>query len=306
MLVTDNIYYIKLGEGGEWESTSIKKGMLRFGYRETTHEFCLEERWDEVRNELSRIRNKDGVVTRDINQIKIFYHSTPDSIFITFHGGLLYWCRAQPEVTVANEDNARERLTLNGWSCRSLGGALLGTDKLSGSLVAVQGFQGTICRIKEREYLLRKLNDQPLPQSVEIDKIRTDYVRAAEALVRLLCWEDFELLVDLIFTRSGWSRLSSVGGTQKSVDFEISLPTTREIASVQVKSRADVNMLFDYIERFNASRKYHKLFFVWHTGNIDIGSLQRCPANVVLYNCRRISELVVDLGLVNWVRDKVN
>jgi hypothetical protein len=43
-------------------------------------------------------------------------------------------------------------------------GATLSSEKLSGNLLKVQSFQGTICEIKEFEYLKLKLNGQVLPQ----------------------------------------------------------------------------------------------------------------------------------------------
>ena len=68
--------------------------------------------------------------------------------------------------------------------------------------------------------------------------------------LKLLDWRDFETLVDLIFARSGWNRVSAVGGNQKLIDLEQSM--TRERAAVQVKSQANQKALDDYTRRIDA------------------------------------------------------
>lgn len=40
--------FIKLGEGGRWESECLKAGTLRFGYQEIPHEACVSGNWSEV------------------------------------------------------------------------------------------------------------------------------------------------------------------------------------------------------------------------------------------------------------------
>ena len=72
-------------------------------------------------------------------------------------------------------------------------------------------------------------------------------------LMRLLTWQDFELLVDLVFTNSGWRRVGPVGKTQKTVDIELMLPTTGERAFVQVKSSAGKRDLDEYLAGCDAS-----------------------------------------------------
>jgi hypothetical protein len=36
--------------------------------------------------------------------------------------------------------------------------------------------------------------------------------------------DDFELLIELVFSSSGWRRISAVGGTQKTLDIALTLP----------------------------------------------------------------------------------
>ncbi|WP_162484273.1 hypothetical protein [Yersinia intermedia] len=59
------------------------------------------------------------------------------------------------------------------------------------------------------------------------------------------------MLVDLIFSASGWRRTGSLGRTQKTVDIE--LPTTGERAFVQVKSVAEQSVFSGYLSLFQTS-----------------------------------------------------
>src|SRR5690606_4976541 len=110
------------------------------------------------------IRNDAGAATRDVNQIRIFYETHEDCLFVTLVGGLLYWCQPSDEVEIL-PDGTRRRATVRGWQSTSIGGQLLSADRLSGGLLKVQMFQGTICEVQAKEYLLRKVNDQLSPES---------------------------------------------------------------------------------------------------------------------------------------------
>ena len=48
-LEATSTHYIKLGRGGEWEAEAIGEGLLRFGYRELSHELCVAGDWEGAR-----------------------------------------------------------------------------------------------------------------------------------------------------------------------------------------------------------------------------------------------------------------
>ena len=124
-------------------------------------------------------------------------------------------------------------------------------------------------------------------------------------MMQLLTWQDFELLVDLIFSNSGWRRIGQVGKTQKTVDLELMLPTTGERAFVQVKSSAGKRQLADYLSRLEESALYDKMFFVWHSGDVgDVSDAEN--ANVTLLGPEVLARMVFDAGLTSWLRDKVS
>ena len=105
---------------------------------------------------------------------------------------------------------------------------------------------------------------QDLPEVAAARSARSALLRSTTDLMRLLTWRDFELLIELVFSQSGWRRISASGGTQKTIDIELVLPTTGEAAFVQVKSKTNQVQLDDYIERF-AERDDARMFYVYHT-----------------------------------------
>lgn len=301
-VIAEKGYFIKLGEGGEWETECLRDGLLRFGYREALHDDCLQGRWDQIRAFWLKARGDKGAATRDTNQIRIFYEADESAVFITFHGGMLYWCHALPGVTEDPTNGTRIRRTVDGWHNISVGGVSLRTDKLSGALLRVQGFRGTICSVKQLPYLLRRINDEVSPAIAQADAARTSYIASIEDLISLLTWQEFELLVDLIFANSGWRRLGSIGNTQKSIDLELLMPTTGELAFIQVKAQANTAHFLDYLGRYEAYDKYDRMFFAWHSGTLKPPTDR---PDVILLDRSRLAEMTLDAGLAAWLRDKV-
>lgn len=301
-VTASHLYYIKLGRGGDWEAESLRDGVLRFGYREAPHDLCARGDWQGVWEAMKTIRGDAGAATRDVNQIQAYYEADEHSIFITFVGGLLYWCRPSGPVELL-DDRSHRRQTAEGWRNTSVNGSLLSADRLSGRLLKVQMFRGTICDVRAGDYLLRKLSDQLSPEVTAAEEAERALMTAIVELMRLLTWQDFELLVDLVFSTSGWRRMSQVGRTQKTVDLELILPSTAERAFVQVKSQATSAALNDYVARLAEADAYDRMFFVWHTGDI---AEESSPAGVILLGPQKLSRMVLDAGLSSWLREKVS
>jgi len=294
-------YYIKLGSGGEWEEDCLRDRILRLDYRETPHEACLAGDWDAVKQFWMSRRRDVGAASRDAQQIRIFYEADEHSVFITFHRGLMHWCRPAGQVTLL-DDGSRYRSTVTGWNSRNAGDKILSVDRLSGGLLKVQGFRGTICKVKAADYLIRKLNDDPLPEVAAAEEAANAHRKALIGLMRLLTWRDFELLVELVFSTSGWRRVSEVGRTQKTVDLELILPTTAERAFVQVKSEATSGTVRGYRGELDGS-VYDRMFFVWHTGMVENENPDK---SVSLIGPEKLATMVLDAGLGSWLIEKVS
>ncbi|WP_454690206.1 restriction endonuclease [Achromobacter aloeverae] len=297
------VYFIKLGEKGKWVNECLERGTLRFGYHAAPHDLCCAEQWDEVRKHLIQWRGKDDrVATSDLNQIKKFYTAPADAIFVTFANGFLYWCQARPGVTPL-PDGGRERATVKGWSKTSLGGKELNTVQLSGHLLKVQAFRGAICDVSASDYVVRKLTDTPLEIVAAAEDAEAALVVALEALIRRLTWNDFEVFVDLIFTASGWRRVTTVGGGQHTVDMQLVLPTTGERASVQVKGQISARNLQRFADDMLPDSGFGRMFLAWHSGAREDHAI---GDGVTLLGPRRLAAMAVDAGLSGWLREKIS
>ncbi|HCE21054.1 MAG TPA: hypothetical protein DF282_00880, partial [Hyphomonas sp.] len=100
--------FIKLGRAGEWEKGCLADGTIRFGYRETPHDLCVAGDWEAVQRFWTERRGNSGTASNGVRQIRSFYESEASTIFVTFFGGLLYWCRPTGPVEVL-EDRSRLR-----------------------------------------------------------------------------------------------------------------------------------------------------------------------------------------------------
>ncbi|HWH59987.1 MAG TPA: hypothetical protein VN682_20325 [Terriglobales bacterium] len=81
-------------------------------------------------------------------------------------------------------------------------------------------------------------------------------------LLRLLDPNDFETLGGLIFETSGWRRISTVGGNQKTTDIDLLLPTTGEKALVQIKSSTTQAEFQSYLDEFKRLRRDFSWLFI--------------------------------------------
>jgi hypothetical protein len=66
--------------------------------------------------------------------------------------------------------------------------------------------------------------------------MRAAMIAVAEVMIAGLRCADFETLVDLIFARSGWQRISRLGGSQKGFDLIVRSPESRELTLSSCKS----------------------------------------------------------------------
>lgn len=296
-------HYIKLGRGGEWEAEAIQAGVLRFGYRELDHQLCIAGDWAAAREAWRAHRgDNEAVLTSDMNQVRTFYTAPETSVFITFHAGRMHWCRPSGQVEML-DDRSKRRGTVDGWHGQTVGSENLFYERLSGRLLKVQGFRGTVCAVDAEDYLLRKIGDEVTPQVQAAIEAEAQIIAAISGLMGLLTWQDFELLVDLAFSSSGWKRTGATGGVQNTVDIEFVLPSTQERAFVQVKSRATPAQLNNYVERMAQMDGVHRMFFVWHTG--DVGAAPE-HGMVTLIGPGKLARMVLDAGLATWLRQKVS
>jgi hypothetical protein len=157
--------YIKLGEGGKWERECIEEQQtLRIGFEEVPHSLCSEGNWVEVAALLGQGRWA-RVASGFTNQIRLFYEAGRDVLWITFCAARLWWCFSEPGVTLL-PDGSKTRAVVGRWMSCDVQGRQLDTARLSGRLVMLQRYQGTICSVghERLEYLARKINSRDEPE----------------------------------------------------------------------------------------------------------------------------------------------
>jgi hypothetical protein len=155
--------------------------------------------------------------------------------------------------------------------------------------------------VRDGEYVLRRILGKKSPEVDRALVAITNLQSSVLDMIRLLGPKDFEILVDLVFSTSGWRRLGPVGKTQKTLDLDLTLPSTGERAFMQIKSKATDADLSDYMQRLDELGQYNRMFFVYHTGNVHTDS-----ENVIVIGPEKLSKLIVDAGLASWLVQKVS
>jgi len=303
LVTCKNAYYVKLGRKGAWEKASIKKGLIRIGWRQQALSDINNGRWGIIQRQLEKEMADQGVATRDCRALRMLCESTVDDIWITFHGNRLWWCKVAESKIY--EDKTSKYRKVQGWHSEDVLGKPLLTTQIPGSLSKIQGFRGTICKVKEVEDLRRLVNRQHSSEYTAILYSKENLCRHIEDGIRKLHWKDFEMLVDLLFRETGWRRVSGVGETMKFSDLDLEEPITGDMYQVQIKSRATLREFQEYADNFTGG-KYRKLFFVVHSPDQKLAKHNQTEANQVeVLGPSKIAEMVVNLGMVTWLTNKI-
>lgn len=297
-------YYIKLGSGGKYEKGCIEDShTIRLGYNEIPHDLCQNSQWEDVWTEVAQVYGSDpGATTRHVNQIRIFYEADDTTLWVTFYRNRLWWCFARSEIELL-PDNSKIRPVIDSWRCENIQGQSLGTSQLSGSLLSMQGFRGTICSVKEFDYLVRKINAETSPTEQAALDAQETLLNALVPIIQGLPWKEFELLVDLIFRQAGWQRTGDLGKTQKAIDLELLSPIAQERYRVQVKSKAGLAQFEQFKTETNDTADFSRCYFVVHSpsGNLDKG--QETDTHK-LWLPGDLARLTLQYGLADWVIGK--
>lgn len=301
----DKALFIKLGEGGMWEAECLRDGTMRFGYQEVPHGICAAGDWGAVERIVLTSSKDRGSATRHVNQIRQFYEVDETVLWITFHSDRLWWCFSRPEVLPLPGDE-KSRQVIGAWSDSDVNGERLLKGRLSGRLLAVQGFQGTICSVSELEYLLHKINGTVQPHVAAAQTAFENLQTALAPIIKKLHHKDLEILTDLIFRHAGWQRVGVSGGTEKDIDLDLISPLTGERIGVQVKSRATSDVWRAYRDKFADMRGFARFYFVTHSPDKILcreASIVDDPS-FVFWGVEQLAYQSVRGGLVGWLIDK--
>jgi hypothetical protein len=102
-ITSKSAFYVKLGRNGVWESSSIENNILRIGWPQQDLTDINGCNWEKIQKELENETTNKGTATRDCRALKMLCESTPDDIWITFHGSCLWWTKVADPIIY--EDN---------------------------------------------------------------------------------------------------------------------------------------------------------------------------------------------------------
>jgi hypothetical protein len=307
------VRYMKLGGAGFWEKECIEKGIIRFGFHPSGElrknayprnaerfRLCMVGRWDKLRKSYIEDGRTEGVATNFTKQTQLIFQNEPEILWITFIGERLYWGRLESGPPKQDPRDGISRKVVGGWKETDLNGDMLTKNGLPGAVTKLAAFKGTSCDVDVAKYLIQRINGQKIPEVERAVAALKEIELAVLEMIRLLGHKDFEILIELVFSTSGWRRQGVVGKTQKTKDIELTLPSTGERAFVQVKSRTTSKQLDEYVDRIDQLGPYNRMFYVYHTGEAKTDD-----ERVIVWGPEKIAELVVNAGLVNWVMGKV-
>ncbi len=299
--------FIKLGEAGGWEADCIARGELRFGYHPVPHEACLAGRWGEVESALREISRDAGAVTRHLKQVRDFYEAAEDVVWVTFFADRLWWCRSRPGVT-RHPNGDKTRAVVGAWSDQDLAGEPLLKGRLSGKLLALQMYRGTICSVGELSYLLHKINATAEPHVARAQAAFEALQQALHPIIRSLHPKDLEILVDLVFRQAGWQRVGVSGGVEKDIDLDLISPVTGERIAVQVKADTRVAEWNAYRQKYADMRGFSRFYFVTPSTRPELleAARQGEDASYVFWGIEQIAAQAVRGGLTGWLLDKAS
>jgi hypothetical protein len=304
LITPTRVRYIKLGERGRWEQACIKSGIIRIGFGSGHPERfgqCSTGHWSALAESFIAEGKDKGTATRSTNELRLFFEDDGSILWITFVGERLYWGLLDQSEPVPNAgEDGVDRGVLNGWRSTDLQGDPLTKDRLSGALTKLTGYRGTSCDVDVDKYVIGRINGKKTPEVERAIEASAEMKSAMLGLMRLLTPKDFELLVDLVFSTSGWRRVGSVGKTQKTLDLDLTLPSTGERAFVQVKSKTSSAELAEYVALIGDG-PYDKMFFVFHSGEADT-----LDKRVTVIGPEKLADLLIDAGLTTWLIRKVS
>ena len=298
------VRYIKLGAGGVWEAECLERGIMRISFgTENAERFdhCRTGRWSDLFESFIAEGTNKGTATRFTREVRLFFEDDSSTLWITFVGERLCWGFIDNASPAPHADgDGVWRPIARGWRWSDLNGEELTKDRLSGALTKLAAYRGTSCDVDQADYIVRRINGTKTPAVERALVASLEMKDAALGLMRLLQPRDFELLVDLVFTTSGWRRVGIVGKTQKTLDLDLVLPSTGERAFVQVKSKTTSQELAEYVATLEDS-PFDRMFYVFHSGEATTDD-----ERVSVIGPESLADLVMDAGLVDWLIRKVS
>ena len=323
------VRYIKLGDKGRQEMACIRENFCYIGFcssdpdcfhlmmeaKNATSKRDKEEAWKKVWDFHFHPLNSQGLerrrrqnATSATNQLRYFFESGEETLWITFHARKLYYAILDPSIPPRLAEDGSHRSVLGQWRCTDIEGNEFLEEKLSGRITQTKSYRGTSCKIADdaQQYLLRRIRCQLHPYQKTVVLAMGQLSRGITAAIRSLTPGDFELLVELIFSQT-LRRISTTGKVQDFVDLVFENPLDESKVSVQVKSRTTPAEFHEYATSPDLET-YQFFYFVYHSSESLLEDFA-IPSGVdgtkiKILDISKIASMAIDVGLISWVIDK--
>ncbi len=310
-VLPNSVRYVKNGRGGRWWESARTNNELHAGWPEVPVELLRAADLAKIEPWVRSPPGGKAGTTQDFKALCTLLDRPSQHIWVTFQGGRMWWCTVLDEVRT-NPGAASENLghfwlnCARPWSDWSVDGLRrLEKSELPGNVTAVAGFRATVCKPGASAEILRIIRNEVDQDAHLATLARRAYEDAVRRLVARLDPKDFEILIDLILSRTGWARLAKIGGVRADIDIEVENAALDEIAFVQVKSSASQATLSKCISDFEAqSGRYARMIFAVHSPDGEL-TPRRTRWPVQVWAGDRIAELVVRHGLGDWVAKRL-
>lgn len=285
-----HIYYIKLGTGEQTPIAQkcIEDNLLWLNFYEASEDVIQQaianeqncsdwkKAWEPVRQAYSD--KNETTQTNYAKAIRQFYTATEDDYFFTFLNSTMYYCHPVGDIIPITENNTQDcfiagtriRAT-TGWKDHpeTTDSIKLLERNLSGRITKAKIFRGTIYELTgiEKDTFLNTL-EWYFPECEELEKAKNKIPKLITPVIQMLNDHDFEILVDMLLTKSGWLRVGECGGTQKAIDMQYRIPITNETIYVQVKSVLDDNIVNKALKKLTelfSDKENVTCYIVYHT-----------------------------------------
>jgi hypothetical protein len=296
--------FIRLGKWGEQTAQCILAGELRLDYPQVSHEFAADGRWTQVESQIAgESKDREGSA-QHTKQIRAFYEASASTLWITFHADCMWWSFAAPGTS--QRDGTKIRSTIDGWHQYDVENQPLAADRLSGGLLAVQAYRGTICAV-EPAYVLQVINCVDAPRFAAACRALAALTDSLRPIVERLHARDLEVLVDLIFRNAGWQRVGVLAESETDIDLALESTVTGERIAVEVKAHADVEDYREYSARYRSMVGFDRFYFVTHSpidAEVARESGAATSTGIQFWGSQCIAQRATQSGLAQWLIDK--
>lgn len=304
-----DVKFIRLGGGGNRFDECNANKSIYFGFG--TNEFLdqcnsFNKNGNEKFIENYLIEHGYKKINDTIRQIGSFFEDDGNTLWITTANRTIYFGFSDGKnaflKNINGSNETYKKMELD-WTNKDKEGKVLNISGLNGGITKTLAYQSTICSFSEKyaELLVKRILNIPSQEKDEAKAACSDLVEKLEKLIQQFEPKDFELLIELIISRSGLKRIGVAGKQEELIDLEIQHPMTEEIYIVQVKSKAKKNEFDDYVKKFRDYIKNNqkcKMIYAFHHGFIDSDD-----TDIFIWNSRKIAELSLNNGLSQWIID---